>query len=231
MKSLDQLFVFADEHHTYYGPAFSKAVRDLDPWVLIGLTATPDKKTPPEQIIFRYPLAAAIADRLVKTPVIVGRKDDRSDSLTKLTDGMTLLKAKAAAVSAYSESTGLPEVNPVMLVVAKSIEDADEYGGILRSSEFFGGAYADAVLVVHSNAPDEALAKLAEVEALTSPVRIIISVGMLKEGWDGECLRHCLNASQRLRDSDRADLGTRHAFAIRPVHGCRDSRHTRGGCS
>ncbi len=71
-----------------------------------------------------------------------------------------------------------------MLVVAKSIEDADEYGGILRSSEFFRGAYADAVLVVHSNAPDEALAELAKVEDLASPVRIIISVGMLKEGWD-----------------------------------------------
>ena len=59
-------------------------MRDLDPWVLVGLTATPDKHTPKEQIIFRYPIAAAIADRLVKTPVIVGRRDDRKDSLTKL---------------------------------------------------------------------------------------------------------------------------------------------------
>ena len=57
-------------------------------------------------------------------------------------------------------------------------------GEILRSSEFFGGAYADAVLVVHSNAPDEALAELDRVEDPDSPVRIIISVGMLKEGWD-----------------------------------------------
>jgi type III restriction enzyme len=77
LQQTNPLVVFADEHHTYYGPAFSKAVRDLDPWVLVGLTATPHKQTPKEQIIFRYPLAAAIADRLVKTPVIVGRKDDR----------------------------------------------------------------------------------------------------------------------------------------------------------
>src|SRR6185436_15236403 len=52
------------------------------------------------------------------------------------------------------------------------------------SSEFFGGTFADAVLVVHSNAPDEALAALATVEEPDSPVRIVISVGMLKEGWD-----------------------------------------------
>ncbi|HVB22300.1 MAG TPA: DEAD/DEAH box helicase family protein [Ktedonobacteraceae bacterium] len=184
LQSIEKLVVFADEHHCYYGPAFSKAVRDVDPWVLIGLTATPDKKTPNDQIIFRYPIAAAIADKLVKTPVIVGRKDDRTDSLTKLTDGVMLLRAKEDAISAYCQATGAAPVNPVMLVVAKSIDDANEYGAILRSSEFFGGAYTEAVLVVHSNAPDEALEELGKVEDPTSPVRIIISVGMLKEGWD-----------------------------------------------
>lgn len=184
LQSVANLVVFADEHHCYYGPAFSKAVRDLDPWVLIGLTATPDKKTPQEQIIFRYPLAAAIADKLVKTPVIVGRKDDRTDALTKLTDGVTLLNFKADAIASYVAATGATPVNPVMLVVAKTIDDANEYGEILSSAEFYGGAYADAVLVVHSNSPDEALEALGTVEDPASPVRIIISVGMLKEGWD-----------------------------------------------
>ena len=184
LQSIGRLVVFADEHHCYYGPAFSKAVRDLDPWVLVGLTATPDKKTPSEQIIFRYPLAAAIADKLVKTPVIVGRRDDRSDALTKLTDGVTLLNAKANALAGYGKALETDPVNPVMLVVAKNIEEADEYGAILRSSDFYGGAFANSVLVVHSNAPDEALAELAAVEDPASPVRIIIAVGMLKEGWD-----------------------------------------------
>jgi type III restriction enzyme len=184
LQSLPRLVVFADEHHTYYGPAFSRAVRELDPWVLVGLTATPDKKTPKEQIIFRYPLAAAIADKLVKTPVIVGRKDDRTDPMTKLTDGAALLHAKSEALDGYSTATGTPQINPVMLVVAKDISEADEYGAILRSEEFFGGAYAEAVLVVHSKSPDEALAALAQVEDAESAVRIIVSVGMLKEGWD-----------------------------------------------
>jgi type III restriction enzyme len=184
LQGIERLVVFADEHHCYYGPAFSKAVRDLNPWVLVGLTATPARKTPEEQIIFRYPLAAAIADKLVKTPVIVGRRDDRTDPTTKLTDGVTLLQAKREALDAYAAAHGVDSLNPVMLVVAKSIEDADQYGEVLASSEFFAGAYADAVLVVHSKAPDEALAALGEVEDPESPVRIIISVGMLKEGWD-----------------------------------------------
>jgi type III restriction enzyme len=184
LQQASQLVVFADEHHCYYGPAFSKAVRDLQPWVLVGLTATPDRKTPNEQIIFRYPLSAAIADRLVKTPVIVGRKDDRSDPLTKLTDGVALLRAKAQAVTGYTEAIGLPPMNPVMLVVAKDTAEADEYGTILRSEEFYGGDYASAVLVVHSKSPDEALTALSGIEDPASPVRIVISVGMLKEGWD-----------------------------------------------
>jgi type III restriction enzyme len=184
LQGVDPLVVFADEHHSYYGEKWSAAVRELRPWVLLGLTATPDKKTPQDQIIYRYPLSAALADKLVKTPVIVGRKDDRKDSLTKLTDGVTLLQAKAAAVDAYVQATGATPVRPVMLVVAKTIADADEYGEILRSSEFFGGAYADAVLVVHSNSPEKALADLDEVESADSKVRIIISVGKLKEGWD-----------------------------------------------
>jgi type III restriction enzyme len=184
LQATERLVVFADEHHTYYGPAFSKAVRDLNPWVLVGLTATPDKRTPKDQIIFRYPLAAAIADKLVKTPVIVGRKDDRKDPLTKLTDGITLLNAKREAILAYATSTGADPINPVMLVVAKDIADADEYGAILGSQEFFAGEFADSVLVVHSKAADEALDALARVEDTDSPVRIIISVGMLKEGWD-----------------------------------------------
>ena len=184
LQETGKLVVFADEHHVYYAPAFSAAVRDLNPWLLVGLTATPAKKTPEEQIIYRYPLAAAIADKLVKTPVIVGRRDDRTDSTTKLTDGVTLLHAKRDAVEAYANAHDVAPVNPVMLVVAKDIEDAEEYGKILRSEEFFAGAYKDAVLVVHSKAPDEALAELAKVEDPGSPVRIIISVGMLKEGWD-----------------------------------------------
>ena len=183
LQNLEDLVVFADEHHCYFGNAFSKAIRDLGPWALLGLTATPHAKSK-ESVIFRYPLAAAIANRYVKTPVIVGRKDDRTDAETKLLDGVTLLQAKADAAEAYAKENGLPAVNPVMLVVAQSIEEAEEYKQVLESSSFDGGEWAGKVLTVHSDAPDEALEQLDHVEDEGSPVRIIVSVGMLKEGWD-----------------------------------------------
>jgi type III restriction enzyme len=184
LDAQDDLVIFADEHHTYFGPAFSSAVRDLTPYALVGLTATPHKKTPEDQIIFRYPLAAAIADRLVKTPVLVGRKDDRSDPATKLLDGIRLLEAKGKAIERYCSETGDKPINPVMLVIAQSIDDAESYAELLEAKSFAGGRYSGHVLVVHSRKPDEDLAKLQAVEEDDSPVRIIVSVGMLKEGWD-----------------------------------------------
>jgi type III restriction enzyme len=184
LQELEDLVVFADEHHTYYGPAFSTAVRDLRPRILLGLTATPHKKTPADQIIYRYPLAAAIADKLVKTPVLVGRRDDRSDPKTKLLDGARLLEVKEKAIARWCQETGAQPVNPVMLVIAPNIAEAEEIAGIVSEKTFAGGRYAEAVLTVHSDAPDEALAALDKLEEPTNPHRIVISVGMLKEGWD-----------------------------------------------
>ena len=188
LDSQDDLIVFADEHHVYHAPAFSAAIRDLTPRALIGLTATPDERKLERDgipIIYRYPLAAAIANEYVKTPVIVGRKDDLSDARTKLADGLRLLEAKEASVAAYCAQTGKEPVRPVMLVVAQSIEDANEFGELLNDTTFMEGRYGgDATLVVHSDAADESLAALEEVEDPASPVRVIVSVGMLKEGWD-----------------------------------------------
>jgi len=184
LQEQEDLIVFADEHHCYYGKAFSSAIRQLVPKVLVGLTATPDKRTPANQIIYRYPLARAIADQLVKTPVVVGRKDDLSDSETKLRDGIRLLEAKAKAVDAYCKVSGATSVRPMMLVVAPTIEEANRVEEVLSDPGFAGGAYAGAILNINSSSPEEALEALDQVEAQSSPVRIIVSVGMLKEGWD-----------------------------------------------
>jgi type III restriction enzyme len=188
LSELDDLVVLADEHHTYFGPAFANAIGDLDPHMVVGLTATPHKKTPDDQIVYRYPLAAAIADGFVKTPVIVGRRDDRHDILTKLTDGVTMLGYKSEFIDAYVTENDVESVNPVMLVIARNTDEADEFRKILESSTFGGGRWVGTTLTIHSNLSgadlDKALDDLAAIEAPDSPIRIVISVGMLKEGWD-----------------------------------------------
>lgn len=188
LDSLEDLIVFADEHHIYHGPAFSRAIRDLTPRALVGLTATPNEQKLKEEgipVAFRYPLAAAIAERYVKTPIIVGRKDDLADPRTKLADGLRLLEAKESAIEAYRQATGADPIRPVMLVVAPSIEEAEEFGRMLEEPDIAEGRYGgEKCLVVHSDAGEEALVQLEAVEEPDSPVQVIISVGMLKEGWD-----------------------------------------------
>lgn len=182
----EDLIILADEHHVYFSSnakAFGSAIKGLSPRALIGLTGTPHSKTK-DQVIFQYPLAAAIANHYVKTPVVVGRKDDLNDDITKLTDGAILLEAKQELLDSYCQAHGLDPINAVMLVVAGSIDEARRFTEILTSPDFRGGQYADAVLEIHSESPDEDLAALEAVEAPGSQVRIIVSVDKLKEGWD-----------------------------------------------
>lgn len=183
LRGLKDLMVFADEHHVYDAPKFSDAVRDLSPRALIGLTGTPTKKME-SRIIYRFPLAAAIAEQYVKTPVIVGRKDDRDDAQTKLLDGVRLLDLKQRAVDEFAEREAIDSVNAVMLVVAQSIQEAQAYTALLESESFASGEYAGRVLEIHSKSPDKDLAELEAVENQDSPVRIIVAVDKLKEGWD-----------------------------------------------
>ena len=183
LRGLGDLVVFADEHHVYDAPKFSDAVRDLSPRALIGLTGTPTRKME-NRIIYRFPLAAAIAERYVKTPVIVGRRDDLDDAQTKLRDGVQLLDLKQQAVDEFAEREGVDSVNAVMLVVAQSIQEAQAYAALLKSESFAGGKYAGRVLEIHSKSPDKDLAELEAVENRDSHVRIIVAVDKLKEGWD-----------------------------------------------
>jgi type III restriction enzyme len=189
LAAADDLVVLADEHHLYYGEKFSEAIRGLTPRAIIGLTATPNKKTDSDEIIFRYPLAAAIADKFVKTPVIVGRKDDRNDLITRLNDGLTLLECKRNALDAFLASApDLKPINPFMLIVAKDTTEADEIASILRASDFREGTYANAVIQVDSSVTEDKepdmWQRLADVDSPSSPVRVVVSVAMLKEGWD-----------------------------------------------
>lgn len=180
------LIVFADEHHTYFGKAFSTAVRDLTPLALVGLTGTPHKQTKEDDIIFRYPLTAAIAEQYVKTPVLVGRKDDRTDERTQLLDAIQLLEVKEQALTTYCSKAQRPFVHPILLVNCRDIEHAKEVVTYLTSNQFAEGRYSGegVVLEVHSNQSDKALEDLDRVEESGNPCRVIVQVGMLKEGWD-----------------------------------------------
>ena len=181
LRDASDLVIIADEHHVYNtnAKAFSAAIRDLSPRALVGLTATPDAADL-DKVIYRYSLAEAIADQLVKIPVIVYRQDGLKDTATQLADAARLRELKEPAWRAYAEHHARDSVAPVLFVVCQTIKDAESVAGTLATHLPGDGE----VLLITSQSTDDALAALANVESPQSPVRAIVSVDKLKEGWD-----------------------------------------------
>lgn len=181
LRAADDLVIIADEHHVYRSSAtaFSAAIRDLSPRALVGLTATPDSADL-DKVIYRYSLAEAIADRLVKIPVVVYRQDGLKDIETQLADAAHLRALREPAWYAYADQHDRERVTPVLFVVCQTIDDAGLVADKLAQHLPDEGQ----VLLVTSQSSDAALAALADVEKADSPVRAIVSVDKLKEGWD-----------------------------------------------
>ncbi len=83
---------------------------------------------------------------------------------------------------AYCDTTQQAYVRPVMFVVAEKIGEAARIRDMLIGLDLLGNP--DHVLLVTSDEPDEVLEQLDALEADTSKVRAVVSVSMLKEGWD-----------------------------------------------
>lgn len=203
LRQAEDLVVVADEHHVYRASAkaFASAIRDLDPRALVGLTATPDEADQ-GKVIYQYSLAEAIADGLVKVPVIVYRDDGIKDLETQLADACHLRARKEEAWRIWAEHNGRTPISPVLFVVCQEIQEAEKVAGIL-AGEFYLPAEGQ-VLQITSQSSDQALAELAAVESPESPVRAVVSVDKLKEGWDvkniGVIIGHRRLASETLTE-------------------------------
>ena len=197
LQTQDDVVVIADEHHIYYSgnaKKFQLAIDDLNASATIGLTATPQDPNSPN-IIYRYPLAEAIADGFVKIPVLVARQDGKKDLKTQMADGVALLDAKVQVMEAYCRSTRKKPVQPILFVVAERIDEANEIRDLLAGPDYLNGD--DKVLLVTSEEPDQTLALLDTLEDDGSPIRAVVSVSMLKEGWDVKNI-YCIAAVRAL---------------------------------
>lgn len=185
LQRADDLVVIVDEHHVIREKAkrFNSAVHDLGARAVVGLTATPDDAdVQAGKVVYQYSLARAIADRLVKVPVIVYRQDGRKDYTTQLRDACLLRERKEPIWAQYAEAAAQAAVKPVLFVVCQTIADANETADALSQDGLLPGD--GEVLVITGESSDAALSALESVEDTDSPVRAIVSVDKLKEGWD-----------------------------------------------
>jgi type III restriction enzyme len=212
VRDIDELIVINDEaHHIHEENAWLKSIRDIDNKLKqkgtglslqLDLTATPKKNDGSifVQTISDYPLVEAIHQRVVKNPVVPDEasrgklKPNQSTVFSeKYRDYINLGVEEWKKTYVQLEPTGKKSLLFIMTDDTKNCDDVAEY---LETS------FADlkgAVLVIHTNQSGEIsestsgkkkeeleqLRKQAnDIDSWDSPYKAIVSVMMLKEGWD-----------------------------------------------
>lgn len=183
LRSLDDLVVIVDEAHLFGSTAkvYRSALEELLPQATVGLTASPGKK---DDIVYRYPLWRAISEGYVKQPVLVYRNSGYDSEERQLQDAMSLLALKERAYAGWRAAhPGSKKTKPLLFVVCSDVAHASETAARLRTATFTG---SDVAVLQVDNEHDDAATQnfLRYLDAEHSPVRVIVSVNKLREGWD-----------------------------------------------
>ena len=213
VRDIDELMILNDEAHHIHDPsmAWFKSIQDIHNRLLqkgsalslqIDVTATPkhDNGAIFVQTIADYPLVEAISQNVVKHPVLpdAPSRAKLSEKLSakyteKYADYIDLGIIEWRKSFAEHEKMGKKAILFIMTDDTRNCDDVAEY---------LEGRYSDlkdAVLVIHTknngeiseaasgkgkDELEELRKKANEIDSDNSPYKAIISVMMLKEGWD-----------------------------------------------
>ena len=213
VRDIDELMVLNDEAHHVHDPklAWFKSIEDIHNRLLqkgselalqVDVTATPKHSNGAifVQTISDYPLVEAISQNVVKHPVLPNAEsraklvERQSVKYTeKYADYLDLGIIEWRKAAEEHEKMGK---KAILFVMTDNTQNCDEVAAYLENLH---PALKDAVLVIHTNksgeiseaksskkqAELEKLRKQAnEIDSLESPYKAIVSVLMLKEGWD-----------------------------------------------
>ena len=211
VKSLQDVIVINDEAHHVHDEklAWSRSLLAVHQALPKGASAWLDfSATPKDQngmyfpwTVVDYPLAQAVEDRIVKAPLIVTKESDKKQPLED-PDGITkenvvdkysywlqaAVKRWKAHWKVYKAKLG---IRPVLFIMAEKNAHADALGEYLwRTREF--GLKQNEVLVIHTDTAGEITKKDLEaarkaardIDDAKSKIKVIVSVMMLREGWD-----------------------------------------------
>ena len=213
VRDIDELMILNDEAHHIHDPklAWFKSIEDIHNRLLqkggalalqVDVTATPKHNNGAifVQTVADYPLVEAISQNVVKHPVLPDQES--RDKLTerqsakyteKYADYLDLGVIEWRKASAEHEKVGK---KAILFVMTDHTRNCDEVAEYLENSY---PDLKDAVLVIHTKQNGEiseaASAKNKEeldklrkqakdIDSPESPYKAIVSVLMLKEGWD-----------------------------------------------
>jgi type III restriction enzyme len=208
--------LFNDEAHNSPAPEYEATlVRMRDMVVLrVDTTATPDRadgRTPDSEMIYEYGVSDALADAIIKTPVIYqpdiktvqltytdARTGERRsveeinwDEVDRLglsatqwvTDDEPMRQQMAIALRRIEEQERRAKgrYQPVLFVIAVCKADAD------KAFQTLNNYFKVKTLLVTEDSDEDDRARARELgrkQKLTEPFKAVVSVLMLREGWD-----------------------------------------------
>ena len=141
-------------------------------------------------VVVDYPLAQAVADGIVKTPVIgevKGAKIELGD--TSFERNRQWLDVAVERWRVFNDALSPSGKRPVLFVMCENTREADKAGDYLSQLSEFAD---DQLLVIHTTNSGEitkadldiARSAARDVDGPDSRIRCIVSVLMLREGWD-----------------------------------------------
>jgi len=207
VRNLRSLMVLNDEAHHVWDDdlVWNQTLLSIHAGLAKGLTAWLDFSATPRfdngshfpWIVCDYPLAQAVEDQIVKAPMILHLVDKKDpDNITNKNVIEKYGDWIQAGVKRLQEHTkafkDLPGTKPVMFIMCENVKHADAIGDWLIDKASGFKLKKEEVLVIHTDksgnitkADLDALRKAArEVDDPTNPVKVVVSVLILREGWD-----------------------------------------------
>ncbi|MBI2859730.1 MAG: DEAD/DEAH box helicase family protein [Chloroflexi bacterium] len=177
MLRLHRPIVIMDEAHNARTDLSFSTLGSLLPSCIIEFTATPARITNPSNVLHHVSAAELKAANMIKLPLrVITRAPSQRDQL--LADAMTLRAELEKRAAVEAQQTG-EYLRPILLIQAERVDGCEP----LRER-----------LATESGIPREQVkistGKLDELKAVTDinspkcPVRFIITVEKLREGWD-----------------------------------------------
>ncbi len=167
--------VIVDESHHARSELSIEMLANFNPCLVLDLTATPKK----ESNIISYVDAVQLkGEHMVKLPVIVYNRDSQSEVII---DSIDLRRKLEEMAMAEQQRTG-KYIRPIVLFQAqpKSKEDATTFEK-LREKLVEAGIPAEEIAIRTADINE---LKNVDLQSPNCPIRYIITVNALKEGWD-----------------------------------------------
>ena len=167
--------VIVDESHHATSDLSVEMLQNFNPSFVFDLTATPKKKS---NVISFVDAARLKKANMVKLPVIVYNRKSQAD----VYGDAIAIRAKLEAQAKREHETSGRYIRPIVLFQAQSRNNADSTTYEKIKKTLVDGGIAEKEIAIKTGDKDE----LKNVDLLSPdcPIRYIITVNALKEGWD-----------------------------------------------